>query len=505
MRFNPPLAGLCLGMALVCASPVAPALTNTPSGVPETFSFHGRVWDRINSLPLVNPQYVTFTLYRDDVAIWTETQWVEFDDGFYSVVLGKENPISSSLVEMGDVTLGIKIGDDQELTPRTTLHSVPYALHAGSAHNATGDITPNSISVGGKLVINSQGEWTGSTQGFQGPQGPAGPAGPAGADGPMGPVGPQGPAGPAGKTGPQGPAGPMGKAGPQGAIGPIGPKGPQGDKGMNWRGTWDPQKPGYSPDDTVSYLGSTYIATKRVAQGESPAASTKWQLVALKGEAGPKGDKGDTGPQGPTGPKGDKGDAGPQGPAGPKGDQGDAGPAGPKGDQGDAGPAGPAGPKGDKGDAGPAGPAGPKGDQGDAGPQGPAGPKGDKGDTGPAGPQGPAGPKGDKGDTGPAGPQGPAGPKGDQGDAGPAGPAGPQGPAGPAGQLNLTYQLCTGTGSCFCPSSHPRVVAGGVRCTLPAVILHNTPQGNSAWSGVCRDVNAGANVQPAAVYAICAQ
>ena len=46
---------------------------------------------------------------------------------------------------------------------------------------------------------------------------------------------------------------------------------------------------------------------------------------------GPKGDKGDTGPQGP------KGDTGATGPQGPKGDKGDTGPQGPQGEQGPAG------------------------------------------------------------------------------------------------------------------------------------------------------------------------
>ena len=49
------------------------------------------------------------------------------------------------------------------------------------------------------------------------------------------------------------------------------------------------------------------------------------------------------------GPKGDKGDPGPEGPAGPKGDQGEPGATGPKGDKGDPGETGP---KGDKGDPG---------------------------------------------------------------------------------------------------------------------------------------------------------
>ncbi len=58
--------------------------------------------------------------------------------------------------------------------------------------------------------------------------------------------------------------------------------------------------------------------------------------------------------------------------------------------------------KGDKGDTGAQGPQGEKGDKGDTGTQGPQGEKGDKGDTGAQGPQGEKGDKGDTGATGPA-------------------------------------------------------------------------------------------------------
>jgi hypothetical protein len=66
-------------------------------------------------------------------------------------------------------------------------------------------------------------------------------------------------------------------------------------------------------------------------------------------QVGPKGDKGDTGPQGPQGPKGDTGDTGPQGPQGLKGDQGDQGPQGVQGPQGEQGPQGVQGPQGPPG------------------------------------------------------------------------------------------------------------------------------------------------------------
>lgn len=69
-------------------------------------------------------------------------------------------------------------------------------------------------------------------------------------------------------------------------------------------------------------------------------------FMPTAGIRGPKGDKGDTGPQGPKGDKGDAGSQGPRGEKGPKGDKGDTGPQGPKGDRGNIGPQGP---KGDKG------------------------------------------------------------------------------------------------------------------------------------------------------------
>ena len=129
----------------------------------------------------------------------------------------------------------------------------------------------------------------------------------------------------------------------------------------------------YDKIDIVSMEGGSWISNKPV-RGVKPGTDPEsWTQLAQKGDTGPKGDTGDTGPQGP---KGDTGDTGPQG---PKGDTGDTGPQGPKGDTGDTGPQGP------KGDTGDTGPQGPKGDTGETGPQGP------KGDTGDPGPQGPAG------------------------------------------------------------------------------------------------------------------
>ncbi|CAI2056995.1 Collagen triple helix repeat (20 copies) [Serratia quinivorans] len=102
------------------------------------------------------------------------------------------------------------------------------------------------------------------------------------------------------------------------------------------------------------------VVQKIAAGGEETRRATMKQMKALI-PAGPKGEKGDDGPQGdkgdigPQGPQGEKGDIGPEGPKGNKGDTGDVGAEGPKGDAGPQGPIGETGPKGPKGDPGDAG------------------------------------------------------------------------------------------------------------------------------------------------------
>ena len=235
-----------------------------------------------------------------------------------------------------------------------------------------------------------------------------------GKPGPSGPIGPQGQQGPAGIQGPQGP---KGDKGPQGATGPQGVQGPAGTDGKTYY-TWikyanSSTGSGMSNDPTdKTYIGFAY--NKTTPTESNNASDYTWSLI--------KGDKGDTGVQGPSGKdgtttytwikysdntdgtglydtpksttkyigiatnkttatestnkadytwslfKGDKGDTGATGPQGPQGEKGDTGLQGPKGDTGEQGPQGP------KGDKGPQGPQGPQGIMGPPGIQGPPGP-----------------------------------------------------------------------------------------------------------------------------------
>ena len=93
------------------------------------------------------------------------------------------------------------------------------------------------------------------------------------------------------------------------------------------------------PEVPVSY-GEQVLAAAQAAVATANAVKEAADAGAFKGEKGdtgaqgPKGDTGDTGPQGP---KGDTGATGATGPQGPKGDKGDTGPQGPQGEQGPAG------------------------------------------------------------------------------------------------------------------------------------------------------------------------
>jgi len=180
-------------------------------------------------------------------------------------------------------------------------------------------------------------------QGATGAEGPTGYAGPTGATGATGPAGPTGPAGvnwrggysgnavyglgdavsygggsylsitvgnmgnepdmspsqwgllaSAGAAGAPGATGPDGLPGPQGATGVAGAAGPAGPAGLNFRGAWG-SGPSYAVDDSVTFAGSTYVATAANAAVEPDQNASVWALLAAAGATGPNGPSGASG------------------------------------------------------------------------------------------------------------------------------------------------------------------------------------------------------------------
>ena len=107
--------------------------------VPQLISFQGILSDGVGN-PLTGMYEITFGIYdaeSNGTELWSETDSVECEDGFYTTILGLKNPIDVDFD--GDFWLGLLVtGDAEELLPRYRLASVPYAFRAAVAESVAG-------------------------------------------------------------------------------------------------------------------------------------------------------------------------------------------------------------------------------------------------------------------------------------------------------------------------------------------------------------------------------
>ncbi len=95
--------------------------------------------------PVTTETEVKFTVYDDAVAgtvLWAETLMVTPDaNGVFSQILGQANNITDGVFAGENRWLGITIGTDAEITPRSKLVSQPYSLRVNTIDQATaGDL-----------------------------------------------------------------------------------------------------------------------------------------------------------------------------------------------------------------------------------------------------------------------------------------------------------------------------------------------------------------------------
>lgn len=254
-----PLSG---ALALLTAGPAF-------AQVPPQFTHQGRL-TTANGTPVDAALTFHFRLYDRGVGgdpLWAETTEIPVENGFYSVQLGETEALPVAAFTGSPLYLGVQIDGDAEMSGRVVLASVPYAFRAASADNATGALTPESLTVDGRLIIDARGRWVGEPTGLVGPPGAEGPAGAPGSAGGVGPAGERGVPGPQGQPGtdadpaevavaltfdaafvavvaaqlaaghsdalrgPPGAAGPAGQPGAPGSLGSVGPVGPAGPRG----------------------------------------------------------------------------------------------------------------------------------------------------------------------------------------------------------------------------------------------------------------------------------
>lgn len=130
----------------------------TSAVVPPGITQQGRLLDSEGN-PVTGEVTFTFTIYDEATEgneLWTAEQEITLDDGYFSTRLGGSGaPFPAALFNGSDRFLGVAVGSDDEMSPRQTLGSVPYAH---MANNVNGDITPASVTVNGVEVVTADGQ-----------------------------------------------------------------------------------------------------------------------------------------------------------------------------------------------------------------------------------------------------------------------------------------------------------------------------------------------------------
>jgi hypothetical protein len=118
--------GILVGASSQFRSLLAPA-------VPALLTYQGLLSDEGGTL-LTGPYTMTFGLYpvsEGGEPLWVETQPVTVTDGLFNAYLGAASTLSQTLFDGQDLYLGVTVGNDDEMRPRTRVGSVPYAFTSG--------------------------------------------------------------------------------------------------------------------------------------------------------------------------------------------------------------------------------------------------------------------------------------------------------------------------------------------------------------------------------------
>jgi hypothetical protein len=112
--------------------------------VPSFMNYQGYLTDDAGS-PVADSLYnVTFKIYDEtNTKLWEESHQIATSDGLFSVKLGSYgSPLNADVFSHSECWLGITVGTDPEISPRTQLNSVPYSFKTGNVQSD--DITNES-------------------------------------------------------------------------------------------------------------------------------------------------------------------------------------------------------------------------------------------------------------------------------------------------------------------------------------------------------------------------
>ncbi len=135
------------------------ALLIAPVGLaqatPLTLNHQGLLTDN-GGVPLNGSFSLSFSLYAaptGGVALWTEVQSVTATNGLYTATLGNTTPLSSALFSGAQPAthLGVTVGADPEISPRSALSSAPYSLNSASVEGFSSG--PGNVNLGQFSIV----------------------------------------------------------------------------------------------------------------------------------------------------------------------------------------------------------------------------------------------------------------------------------------------------------------------------------------------------------------
>jgi len=135
------------------------------ASVPQQINYQGRLADSSGN-PLNDQVDIRFCLYGASTGgstLWCETYAtvngtaISVTDGVFSVQLGSITPMQGTVFDTEELYLGVKVNNDQEMTPRRPITSVGYAYRAADADTVDGmhasDFAPATYIPAGITVI----------------------------------------------------------------------------------------------------------------------------------------------------------------------------------------------------------------------------------------------------------------------------------------------------------------------------------------------------------------
>lgn len=135
-----------------CAVLCAFALCVTQAQVPKLINYQGKLTTP-QGTPLDTTVSMLFSIYSDSTSgdpLWIETQpSIKVDKSIFNVLLGSVNEIPESVFTGAIRYMGVKVGDDPEMTPRKSIVSVGYAYNSdkvdGKHASELEGISPNQV------------------------------------------------------------------------------------------------------------------------------------------------------------------------------------------------------------------------------------------------------------------------------------------------------------------------------------------------------------------------